>query len=133
MIQFTIPGPPTGKGRPRATTINGMARMYTPKATTSYEGKVCMAYLAAGGEKLEGFIRMRIVATFEMPLSWSLKKRKASDGTWCGKKPDFDNLAKVVCDALNGVAYRDDAAVVFLAGEKRWGQDGSVVVEIEAI
>jgi Holliday junction resolvase RusA-like endonuclease len=132
-MKFTIPGPPVGKGRPRATTINGMARMYTPKATTSYEGKVCMSYLAAGGTKLDGMVRMSIVATFEMPPSWSLKKRLATDRQPCGKKPDMDNLAKVICDALNGVAYHDDAAVVFLQGEKRWGQDGSVVVEIEAI
>ena len=130
---FTIPGPPVGKGRPRATTINGMARMYTPKATTSYEGKVCMSYLAAGGTKLDGMVSVKIIATFEMPMSWSLKKRLATDGTWCGKKPDADNIKKVICDALNRVAYHDDAAVVSWQGEKRWGQDSSVVVEIENV
>jgi Holliday junction resolvase RusA-like endonuclease len=132
-MKFTIPGPPVGKGRPRATTINGMACMYTPKATTSYEGKVCMAYLAAGGTKHEGMVRVNIVATFEMPMSWPMKRRLATDGAWCSKRPDSDNITKVICDALNKIAYHDDAAVVCSLVEKRWGQDSSVVVEIEDI
>jgi Holliday junction resolvase RusA-like endonuclease len=37
---------------------------------------------------------------------------------------------KVVADALNGVAYHDDSSIVFASVSKRWGQDGSVTVEI---
>ena len=132
-MQFTIPGSPTGKGRPRATTINGMARMYTPAKTTSYEGMVVMFYANAGGKKLDGPISVRIEATFEMPLSWSAKKRKTFDGKWCMKKPDGDNIAKIICDALNGVAYHDDSSVVLISVMKRWGQDGSVAVVIDEL
>ena len=127
---FTIPGNPVGKGRPRATTINGMARMYTPKKTASYETLVVMAYTQAGGTKLEGNLYMHIKATFEMPMSLSMKKRKLMDGRFCGKKPDADNILKIVADALNGVAYQDDSAISAASVEKRWGQDGSVVVEL---
>jgi Holliday junction resolvase RusA-like endonuclease len=130
MIVFEIPGPPVGKGRPRATTINGMARMYTPKKTTSYESLVIMAYKQAGGVKLDGMLQMNISATFEMPLSWSMKKRREHDGKPCGKKPDGDNILKIVADALNGVAYHDDAAIVYATVGKRWGQDGGVTVAI---
>jgi Holliday junction resolvase RusA-like endonuclease len=131
-VIFTIPGNPVGKGRPRATTINGMARMYTPKKTASYETLVVMAYTQAGGVKLEGSLHMHIKATFEMPLSWSMKKRKLMDGAFCEKKIDADNIAKVVCDGLNGVAYHDDRQVVDLHVVKRWGQDGAVEVSIES-
>lgn len=129
-ISFTIPGNPVGKGRPRATTINGMARMYTPKKTASYETLVVMAYTQAGGVKLEGMLQMNIAATFEMPLFWSMKKRKEHDGKPCGKKPDGDNILKIVADALNGVAYHDDASIVYASVSKRWGQDGSVTVAL---
>lgn len=132
-MQFTIPGPPAGKGRPRTSTINGMARMHTPSKTRSYEGMVAMFFLSAGGKKLAGRVSVRIDATFEMPLSWSMKKRKASDGKWCMKKPDGDNIAKIVCDALNGIAYHDDAAVVLMSVMKRWGQDSSVAVVIDEL
>jgi len=133
MIQFTIPGEPVGKGRPRATTINGMARMYTPKKTASYEGRVIDAFVRAGGVMLIGNIAMAIHATFSMPVSWSMKKRQAMDGAYCIKKPDADNVLKVVADALNGIAYRDDAAIVYASIEKRWGQDGGVRVLVREI
>ncbi len=32
-------------------------------------------------------------------------------GMQCRKKPDLDNAMKLVADALNGVAYRDDAQI----------------------
>jgi Holliday junction resolvase RusA-like endonuclease len=133
VIQFTIPGEPVGKGRPRATTINGMARMYTPKKTASYEGRVIDAFMRAGGVMLGGNIAMTIHATFSMPVSWSMKKRQAMDGAYCTKKPDADNVLKVVADALNGIAYRDDAAIVYASIEKRWGQDGGVRVLVREI
>jgi len=133
MSQFTIPGEPVGKGRPRATTINGMARMYTPKKTASYEGRVIDAFVRAGGVMLGGNIAMTIHATFSMPVSWSMKKRQAMDGAYCIKKPDADNILKVVADALNGIAYRDDAAIVYASIEKRWGQDGSVRVLVREV
>jgi len=129
-ITFTIPGNPVGKGRPRATTINGMARMYTPKKTASYETLVVMAYTTAGGTKLEGPLAMCLTATFEMPLSWSMKKRREHDGKPCTKKPDGDNVLKIVADALNGIAYHDDSAIVDAYVSKRWGQDGSVFVTL---
>ena len=60
MIEFTIPGPPVGKGRPRATTVGGMARMYTPKKTASYEGLVAhTAQIAMAGRALfDGPVRL---------------------------------------------------------------------------
>lgn len=28
------------------------------------------------------------------------------------KKPDWDNIGKIICDALNGIAYADDSQIV---------------------
>ena len=40
-IDFTIPGEPVGKGRPRAFVMKGAGiRMYTPKKTVNYENLV---------------------------------------------------------------------------------------------
>ena len=133
MIQFTILGEPCGKGRPRATTINGHARMYTPSKTRSYESRVIDAYVAAGGTKMDGFISIQIEAIFAMPMSWSMKKRKATDGTFCGKKPDGDNVLKIIGDALNGIAYTDDSIIAISKVVKRWGQDGMVNVFLQQV
>lgn len=45
----------------------------------------------------------------------------------------MDNVQKVVLDALNGVAYKDDARVVDLHGYKRYSITPGLLVEIEEI
>lgn len=51
----------------------------------------------------------------------------------CTKKPDFDNIAKVVCDALNKVAYYDDSQIAESIVMKRWGGQDKLVVILEEI
>jgi len=57
---------------------------------------------------------LRIVAYFSIPASASKKKQKQmEDGEIRpSKKPDMDNIIKVVADSLNQVAYRDDSQIV---------------------
>jgi Holliday junction resolvase RusA-like endonuclease len=78
MIKFTIPGPPIGKGRPRATTINGMARLYTPKKTASYEGLVAHAAheAMAGRTPMEDAATVTMDVLCPIPQSWSQKKQR---------------------------------------------------------
>jgi Holliday junction resolvase RusA-like endonuclease len=114
-ITFTIPGEPIAKGRPRATTINGMARMYTPKKTANYESLV--AYAAqeamAGRPMLEGPLELSFEARFTIPKSWT-KKRLAAQAEcpeFVTKKPDLDNLEKALGDGMNGVVFADDSQI----------------------
>ncbi len=39
------------------------------------------------------------------------------------KKPDCGNIIKIICDALNGIAYRDDAQVILTQAAKEHGDD----------
>ena len=51
------------------------------------------------------------------------KKEKAlieEDKCWCITKPDADNVAKLVLDALNKTAYDDDNQVVKITALKKW-------------
>ncbi len=47
------------------------------------------------------------------------------------KKPDCDNLAKVICDALNGIAYYDDSQIVEITISKYYSGTPEVRVAIE--
>ena len=109
-ITFTIPGKPVGKGRPRVTR-NGT---YTPKKTKEYEALVKRCWREQSGEGFAGGVPLaaHITAFFPVPKSVSKKKAAAMDGTLCLTKPDCDNIAKGVLDALNGLAYQDDSAVM---------------------
>lgn len=50
------------------------------------------------------------------------------------KKPDWDNVGKIICDALNGIAYRDDAQIVFAAVSKSYTEgEGCVEVTLTAL
>ena len=51
----------------------------------------------------------------------------------CTKKPDVDNIIKVVLDALNKVAYQDDTQVVEVIAIKRWSNESRLKVIIEEI
>jgi Holliday junction resolvase RusA-like endonuclease len=108
-ITITIPGTPVGKGRPRVTRHG----TYTPEKTREYQQKVRDCYHAqcpggfAGGVP----ILARITAYFPIPASYPKKKKAALEGAFHLKKPDADNIAKAILDALNGLAYPDDSAV----------------------
>lgn len=122
---FTVPGKPTGKGRPRATIRGGHAAMYTPAKTASYENKVALSYVAGnpGAKPFEAGVPLMVVmvALFAIPQSWS-KKRKA-EAMWHTGKPDADNLVKCM-DALNGIAWHDDSQVVDVRCVKRYDTEG---------
>lgn len=128
-ITFTVCGVPQGKGRPRVTR-NGT---FTPKKTRDYEKKVRECYIAEGGQMFpdDTPLSANVIAVFPIPSSLSKRKRALFNGRDHIKKPDADNVAKAILDALNGVAYRDDSAISLLAVSKLYGDEPRVIVHIE--
>lgn len=128
-VCFTVPGKPQGKGRPRFTRSG---HTYTPDRTAEYEERVKLAYKQAGGGKLSGFVSADILAVFTVPKSCTKAQCAAAlNASFAPKKPDCDNIAKIILDALNGLAYDDDAQVVKLRVEKRYGATERVLVVLE--
>lgn len=109
-----VVGEVVGKQRPRLTTVGGAARAYTPAKTVAFENDVKDAYLAQGGKYHKGPVTVTIAYRRPMPTSRSKRTRKE----WDVYKPDVDNVAKSVLDALNGIAYEDDKCVVQLTVSK---------------
>lgn len=106
-LKFLVPGEPQGKARPRFARRGRYVSTYTPKETQSYEALV--RYYAANARAQKGLkpisaeMGLGINAYFKIPKSYS-KKRK--DRCLKGvkrpsKKPDSDNIAKIVLDGLN--------------------------------
>lgn len=127
MITITINGEPRGKGRPRF----GCGRAYTDAKTRAYEKLVQQTYLASGGKRLTGPVRLFVVAHHGIPTSWNKAARRlALDGKVpATRKPDADNIAKIIMDALNGVAWEDDRQVVSLTVLKHY-IDGDAHVSV---
>ena len=126
-----IPGKPLGKQRPRVLKT-GIA--YTPKETVNYETFVKMLYLEkyAGKKPFEGPVSMLISAFYQIPKSASKGRREAMARHHIlpTTRPDIDNIAKIIMDALAGVAYQDDKQVTSCAVNKLYSHEPKVVVDV---
>lgn len=137
-VKFTIPGQPVGKGRPKFSTVCGHVNTYTPAKTANYEALVKYGYqIQCRGFKFEKKVPLdvRIIAYFGIPTSVSKKKAKMMREHVIRPvaKPDTDNVAKVLLDALNGIAYYDDAQIVDMQVRKFYDENPRVVVTIRDI
>jgi Holliday junction resolvase RusA-like endonuclease len=111
-VKFTIPGNPLPKARARS----GNGRHYTPQCTRNAESWVKLHAKKAGVPCLAGPLRVSLVFA-----------RK--DAQPC----DIDNLAKLVLDALHGVAFANDRQIVHLAATKLVDRDNPrTEIELEA-
>lgn len=133
-MSFRIPGVPYGKARHRMTRM-GIA--YTPKETTVYENLVRTTFIQnrMGWEITPLPIIMHITAIFPIPKSASKKMREAmsSGRVRPTKRPDWDNIGKVISDSLNEIAYKDDSQVVECRVEKYYGEIPQVDVTMETV
>lgn len=138
-INLTILGEPFGKQRPRVITRGrGASRAFTPQKTEDYEESVKLEYL----KKYRGFqfddtdaLYLGIQAFYKIPKS---KPKKIQEDMLRGlilptKKPDIDNIIKIIADSLNKVAYKDDAQIVACSCQKMYAEIPRVEVVISAI
>lgn len=109
-IRFTAYGKVVGKARARVTRYG----TYTPKSTREYEALVRKAFKESGCGKLEGELAMRLDVYRKLPKSRP-KKLQSEPDTF---KPDATNITKAVEDALNGLAYDDDAQITLSVCDK---------------
>lgn len=80
-------------------------------------------------------LKVTIIAYYPIVKSTSKKKKQQmlDDLMFPTKKPDIDNIAKSILDALNKLAYRDDTQVVTLHNVFPYADEPRVEVEIEEI
>lgn len=133
MYEFEIPGKVIGKGRPRINT--NTARAYTPAKTKEYEELVKQYFIIKYRSRnlLEGRLKVTIVAYIGIPKNTSKKDREEMllNNISPTKKPDIDNIIKVILDALNQMAFKDDNQITKIEVEKVYSEEEKVYVKIE--
>ena len=132
MTRIRIPGKPMGKQRAR-TLKSGYS--YTPEQTVCYENLVRLLYRESGGGYMEGPLKARVKIVYDIPKSTTKKNRAAMEvgKMFPTKKPDIDNVQKIIFDALNGIAYKDDTQIVRVEAWKEYGQQPYVDVLLEGV
>lgn len=138
VIHLRVPGPPTGKARPRFDTRTG--RTYTPTATVNAEQAIRAAWQDQGEPRLpdEYAVGLDLLIVVERPQCHYRRDGKlTAEGLRHpvprNRKPDIDNAVKLVCDALNGRAYRDDVMIADLTARRRWGDRAETVIVLTAL
>lgn len=134
-LVFTIEEAPFGWQR----TSNRRGQQYQSPRTRDFEKRVKDQALDVmrrhGIGLLTGAVRMEVVAYYAIPASApKYKQRAMAEGVIRPTvKPDADNVAKAIKDALNKTAYRDDSQIAILHVEKWYAATPRVVVIVEAV
>lgn len=138
LIRFTVDMKPEGKARARG----GKFGFYTPAKTVKAEKQIKQACIVAMARhrlqtKRKAFkekesLGVQIYACYPIPKSTPKKKIKMmlTDDLMPVTKPDLDNVAKLILDSLNGVAYHDDSQIVALLITKHYTTSPSITVTI---
>ena len=133
VYEFEMIGDIVGKARPRMNTRTG--RAYTPTNTKLYEYSLRQWFIRDYPyfKPIETRVKVTIIAYFGIPKSTS-KKKKAEmlQGIISPtKKPDADNVIKIVLDAMNKFAFKDDTQVTKLEFEKKYDKAPRIYIKIE--
>lgn len=129
-IKFIIPGDvvPWARAGGGKTT-----HKFTPKRQQDYMGMIraeAHRAMSAFDGPLTGPLQLKVVAVYLWPKTVTKARRNAIDGAWKTTKPDADNITKIVKDALNTIAYADDAQVSFSSCWKILGNKAGLIVEV---
>lgn len=120
--EFEVDGKVVGKQRPRVNMNTGM--VYTPNKTKDYEFLVQQSFKLKYPRfnELTGRVGIEIIAFIKIPKNTS---KKSAEKMIAGeisptKKPDVDNIAKSILDAMNNFVFHDDNEVSKITVEKRY-------------
>jgi len=133
IYEFEMIGDIVGKARPRMNTRTG--RAYTPTNTKLYEYSLRQSFIIKYPyfKQIESRVKVIIIAYFGITKNTS-KKREAEmlqENISPTKKPDADNIIKIVLDAMNKFAFKDDTQVTKLQIEKKYDKTPRIYIKIE--
>ena len=132
-IIITVFGEPSPKGRPRFFKKGNFVGTYTDKKTREAENDFLNQAISMRPDKpLEDALDIRILVYRSIPKNLSKKKRAEAIANTLRpvKRPDFDNYAKMVCDSLNKIFWKDDSQIVSCFVAKYYAEQPKVVVMI---
>ena len=134
VVKFSVEGVPVGKGRPKFARRGNFVTAYTPAKTKTYEQQVADAARVAMGAKLRTMepVQLNMDIFVPIPKSWSkIKRARALNGVeYPTTKPDIDNVAKAVFDAMNGIVFQDDKQIINHCITKRYSDNPRVEVRV---
>lgn len=130
-LRFHLDIDPMPAPRPRFRVIQPkrggrpIASAYNPKEYTDWSNHVAaeLRELMVDQEPMAGAVTVGMIVSVKRPKSTKLD----------APKPDIDNYAKAVLDAMTKAGvWDDDTQVQFLGVKKQWDDEGSVSIEVQS-
>lgn len=126
-IRVTIQTEPTPKGRPRVSFRNGVVRTFTPTTTQNAQDLIKARLLRHKDDAFPPHVPIRLSCTFYRSKSRYLPKREVMPF----RKPDTDNLLKLLLDSIDGILVPDDAQITTISVRKRWSPSGEGYITLK--
>lgn len=137
-LQYTVIGIAKPQARPKVfhrTLKNGKNFVSTYSPKTDWFGLVYTESLKQKNllkNRLSGALRLNLL--FCMPIPKSISKKKKEKLFYVSKRPDIDNLAKAVMDAINQVGlWEDDSQIAVLEVSKIYAEEPRCVIYIQEL
>ena len=134
MFQFVVHGDPIPQKQTRFTTVGGFPRTYDPSKKD--KERIQWQIRPFAPEKpLDGPVELTIVFFLPIPkhVSKSLRLQMINRVILPDKKPDEDNLAYLITNALKEIVYDDDKRVCAKHVYKFYGSDPKTVIRVRPI
>lgn len=136
-IQFQILGPPRHQQRHRHVTTGKFTRTYDPSAKDKKDF-LLQAKQYAPKSPILGVVMITVWFCVPRPKSHyrtgkyaGMLKDKHKNQVWHTKKPDIDNLLKLVMDSLNDVFWKDDSQICSVITQKLYDEKPRTVIQID--
>ncbi len=133
IYEFEVIGEIKGKARPRLNTYTG--NIYTDSNTKNYENLIKQYFKVKYPRYVpfENRVKVKIIIYLKIPQNTTKKNRKLIEEGILSptKKPDIDNVVKIVLDALNKMAFNDDNQITQLEVEKTYSEEEKLYIKLE--
>ncbi len=133
IYEFEVIGEIKGKARPRLNTYTG--NIYTDSNTKNYENLIKQYFKVKYPRYIpfENRVKVKIIIYLKIPQNTTKKNRKLIEEGLLSptKKPDIDNVVKIVLDALNKMAFKDDNQITQLEVEKTYSEEEKLYIKLE--
>jgi Holliday junction resolvase RusA-like endonuclease len=139
-IEFEVLGKVKAKQSVKFANIGGFMKKYTPADIKSYANWVRLCFMKeypnwTPNKFKDTPLMCEIDVDVIIPKSFSKKKHELALGGYIRPtvKPDCDNIAKNIDDALNGIAYPDDKQIVSLVVRKWYSDTEKVKIRVSEV
>lgn len=139
-MAFWVPGRPQAVQSTKFARIGNFTRAYQPTKVVNWKSYVASCVAAQMREMtdcnpfVEGPIFLGLGFNYIPPKSLSAKEKRIINENgivWKTTKPDVsDNLPKGICDALNGILWKDDSIIAQCLSMKFYSEHEGVKIVV---